>query len=81
MPFTLSEAISAALRWLQFEDLPHEERPPKHLWLSDKLGDWWKEIERKRRKKYGLPEEDDDDYDDRDPGSLGVNTVELVTRG
>jgi len=40
------------LSW--FENLPEDERPPRHIWWSDKLvGEWFDEVNRKRKEKSG----------------------------
>jgi hypothetical protein len=76
-PFTLHEAILTALRILNYEEFPREERPPRNIWLDgDKLNEWWEEIERQRDAKYKgdtEPAVDESDWEQ--------NAVELVKRG
>ena len=76
-PHTLHEAILTALRILQYEEFPKDERPPKRIWLDgDKLKDWWEEIERQREAKYKTDS-------DTTPvgGDWEENAVDLVKRG
>ncbi len=87
-PYPLHGAICSALRILDYEEFPIDERPPRRIWLdNDRLNAWWKEVERKRKVKYGDPaasdpvvgdEPEDDDY--ASPVSQR-NAVELITRG
>lgn len=54
IPFTLHDAIVAALYFLGFEELPREERPPKTIWMDNEaMRRWWDEVERTREAKYG----------------------------
>lgn len=54
LPFHLHEAISKGLAYVGFDELPSEERPPKHIWLDqDKLGDWFDQVAKRREEKYG----------------------------
>lgn len=53
LPFTIHQAILAALNYLSFNELPKDERPPKWMWTdSDQLDKWFKEVERLREAKY-----------------------------
>jgi hypothetical protein len=54
LPFTLYEAIRAALYFLSFEEVPDpEDRPPKYLWLDEeRLAQWWKEVRERREAKF-----------------------------
>lgn len=39
---------------LTFDELDRDERPPRRIWLdAERLGEWFKEVERKRKAKYG----------------------------
>ncbi len=52
LPFTIQNAILAALGFLSFDELPEEERPPKSIWLDgEKMKAWWAEIKRLRKAK------------------------------
>lgn len=54
LPFTIHQAILAALSYLSFNELPKDERPPKWMWTDgEKLDAWFKEVERLREAKYG----------------------------
>lgn len=54
LPFTIHNAILAALNFLSFNELPKEERPPRWMWQDgEKLDEWFKEVERLREAKYG----------------------------
>ncbi len=78
-PYTLHNAILIALRILDYEGLPTEERPPKRIWLdNEKLNKHWKQVEATRRKKYGIKGDEDTDEDDE---PMTDNAVELVKRG
>lgn len=49
MPFTIHQAILAAMQFISFGELPKEERPPKSIWLNGpKLEAWFVEVERLR---------------------------------
>lgn len=76
-PFTLHNAILQALRILQYEEFPIEERPPRRIWLdNDKLNEHFERVSEERKAKYSgdvTPKEDDEDAD--------VNGVELISRG
>lgn len=52
LPHTLHTAIRTALYFLKFEELPKDERPPKHYWLDgEKMTTWWREVEQRREDK------------------------------
>jgi hypothetical protein len=78
-PHTLHEAIVMGLRWLRFEELPHDEIPPKRIWLDgDRMRDWWAKVERAREDKYkggsgDLQEDPNATYEDND--------LSLIDRG
>jgi hypothetical protein len=49
LPYTIHNAILAALGFLSFEELPEKERPPKKIWLnSKKMKAWWADVKRLR---------------------------------
>lgn len=51
-PHTLFESISLALRFLAFDELPEDERPPKRIWLNPKrLKAHFDEVTRKRNRE------------------------------
>jgi hypothetical protein len=53
-PHLFFEALRTAMVVLSFDELPKDERPPKHIWLDgEKLTAWFKDVERKREDKYG----------------------------
>lgn len=53
-PHTLFEAITLGLRFLGFDELPDDERPPKRIWLdASRLTDWFDEVKRKRNREMG----------------------------
>lgn len=53
-PWPIHEAIVRALVYLGWEELPKDERPPRNIYKdSDALGEWFKEVERRREEKYG----------------------------
>lgn len=80
-PHTLHGAILGALRILQYEEFPIEERPPRRIWLdADRLKVWWEDVEAERKARYDSTSSSEDIEDDGDyPGSQ--NAVELITRG
>jgi hypothetical protein len=82
-PFTLHAAITAALRILNYEEFPIEERPPRRIWLDgERLESHWRDVERRREEKYKNPASaDSGDDDEDDPHSFAqTNAVELITR-
>jgi hypothetical protein len=61
-PHVLFHAIRVALMVIGFDELDRDERPPRRIWLdNDRLSAWFKDIDRKRRQKYGL---------DKGPGAI-----------
>ena len=78
-PYTLHQAIVFALRVLDYEDFPIEERPPKRIWMdNEKINEWFKKVERDRKKKYsgGTPEDEDEEDEEAE-----MNDVDLLSRG
>lgn len=54
LPHTLFTAIQTALTFLSFDELEEDERPPKRIWLDgEAMKDWFREVKRKRKEKYG----------------------------
>lgn len=50
LPFTIHNAISAALNFLGFSELEEKEQPPKRIWLDgEKMKTWWAEVKRVRK--------------------------------
>jgi hypothetical protein len=50
LPYTVHNAIMAALGFLSFEELPEKERPPKRIWLnSDAMEEWWADVKAMRK--------------------------------
>jgi hypothetical protein len=78
-PFTIHTAILAALGILNYREFPIDERPPKRIWMSsEKLDEWWTEVERKREAKYkDKGQASGEEYD----GPVQENKVELIARG
>jgi hypothetical protein len=61
LPYTIQEAVTMALFFLSFEELPSDETPPKSIWFNGKeLKKWWKAVKRKRRQEAGLKDDDMD---------------------
>lgn len=59
-PHTIFEAIRNAMLVLSFDELPEDERPPKRIWLDgERLRDWFKTVERRRKEKYSGKHIDD----------------------
>jgi hypothetical protein len=62
IPYTIQEAITLALFFLSFSELPSEEQPPREIWLdADEMNKWWKAVKRKRRREAGLDDDIDQD--------------------
>lgn len=73
MPHNIMDAITLALFFLSFSELPSDEQPPRSIWLdSDELNKWWKAVKRKRRREAGL---DDDDIDQDIDGPVERNAA------
>jgi hypothetical protein len=68
-------AVRSALSFLGFEELPNDERPPRDIWLNNKLlREWFKAVQRKRKERMENPEEQiDGDVSENDTeGLLGM---------
>jgi hypothetical protein len=53
LPYTLHDAIVAALGFLAFEELPSDERPERNIWMDPKaLAQHWRKVKRARDDKY-----------------------------
>lgn len=53
VPYHLHDAIAKGMAFVGFDELPSEERPPKHIWLDeDKLRSWFDAVEKRREEKY-----------------------------
>lgn len=64
MPHNIMDAITLALFFLSFSELPSEEQPPRSIWLDgEELNKWWKAVKRKRRREAGLDDDIDQDID------------------
>ena len=54
MPHVFFEALRSALVVLSFDELLEDERPPRRIWNDgDQLGEWFKDVKRRREEKYG----------------------------
>lgn len=54
LPHPLHDAIVTGLQFLNFEELPRDERPSRSIYLKpDKLGEHFKAVEKRRDEKYG----------------------------
>lgn len=61
LPYTLHDAIVAALGFLSFDELPSDERPPRSIWLDPKaMRKHWRKVERDRDAKYNPDKKIDD---------------------
>lgn len=50
----LHDAIVVGIRYLSWEELPSEERPPRGIYLdNEKLKAHFKKVEKAREEKYG----------------------------
>lgn len=73
-PYTLHQAITQALRILNYEEFPRDERPPKRIWFDgERLTAHWQRVEKARDEKYGTKT-------DEPEGPSEDNAVELLTR-
>lgn len=55
LPATLHEAISKGLAFVSFDELPSDEKPPRKIWLDpERLDEWFVEVEKRRKEKYGV---------------------------
>ncbi len=78
-PHTLHDALSTGLRILTWhENLEREEVPPRRMWLNgEQLNEWFEEVDRKRKEKYGIDRDPDEDpnaiYED--------NEIDLIAHG
>lgn len=53
VPYHLHDAISKGMAFVGFDELPSEERPPKHIWLDEeKLRKWFDAVEKRREEKF-----------------------------
>lgn len=51
-PYNLADAILLALRFLKFDELEEEDRPPKRIWFDgDGLKRHWAEVRRRMEAK------------------------------
>ena len=74
-PFTLHSAILMALRWLEFDQLPLDERPKKRIWLDgEAMESWWEHVEEIRKAKFK-------GETPVDPDGIQTNELSLVSRG
>lgn len=49
MPYSIHQAITAALAFLSYDELAENERPPKKIWLDEtRMKSWWDEVKRMR---------------------------------
>lgn len=55
IPYSLHDALEHATTVLGWrENLDEDEIPPRLIWFNnEKLKDWFKEVQRKRKAKYG----------------------------
>jgi hypothetical protein len=52
LPHTLFDAIQQALRFLDFEELPKDERPPKSIWEdTEAMKEHFEAVEARRKEK------------------------------
>jgi hypothetical protein len=65
VPFPLFDAIRLALGFLNFDELPKDERPPRRIWLDhDAMSAHWAAVERRRKEKYEGDGGDGGDYEE-----------------
>lgn len=50
LPFTIHQAILAALSFLSYDELPEADKPPKKIWLNQKkMEAWWAGVKERRK--------------------------------
>jgi hypothetical protein len=65
LPYTLHDAILAALNFISFDELLDDERPPRKIWGDgEKLNLWFEDVKRRRNEKYGQAESGKDPIKD-----------------
>lgn len=74
LPYTLHDAITAALQFLMFEELPKDERPKRAIYLDPKrLSEHFDAVEKRRKEKYsGEGKEEIEDPVENEAASLLV---------
>jgi hypothetical protein len=61
IPFTLLQAIKAALIFLSFEELPAEDVPPRSVWTNtEELNAHFDRVRRRQQARYQGHEPDDE---------------------
>lgn len=54
LPHSLHDAITVALRYLSWEELPEDERPPRGIYVDgEKLKAHFTKVKKERDEKYG----------------------------
>lgn len=54
LPYTIHDAITTALLYLGWEELPQDEQPKKRIWdQPEKLKEHFEWVKRKREAEYG----------------------------
>lgn len=77
LPYVYFDAIRVALGFLQFDELPSDERPPKSIWMDgDELRKHWKKVENAREVKYG--DKKTDIRDEEIQGPVSQNDTEAL---
>lgn len=52
LPHTIHTAIRMALFFLSFENMPTDERPPRHIWLhSERMEEWFRMVKQNRENR------------------------------
>lgn len=53
LPHTIYDAITRALMFLSFRELPENEQPPERIWMDgEKLTGWFEEVRRQRAREH-----------------------------
>lgn len=61
LPYTLHQAITMGLQFLEFMEMPKDERPARRIWLdAEELRKHFEAVEKRREEKYGGKKEIED---------------------
>jgi hypothetical protein len=71
LPYSIHDAITVALQYLTFEELPKDERPSRSIYLNTKaLKEHFEAVEKRRDEKYGGEDKEIEDPVENDAAKL-----------
>ena len=75
-------ALNHALTVISWhENLPRDEQPPRHIWYSgDLVEQWFKDVEEKRKNKYGSSSGSSSRYEEADDVPMTSNDLAASLR-